>query len=367
MKLVVFSDLHLDAQFSAMGLSAAPANKRRQAIRDALEQIVRLAQDVHADAVLCGGDLYEEERCTPDTAAFLQRTFERVQPLPIYIAPGNHDWLGPQSVYRRVQWSDNVHIFCNSRLTPVRLSQQLTLWGAAHLVPANTPNFLDRFHVEGPGTHIALFHGAEQNVVLDEGEHAAHAPFRADQIKQAGLAHAFLGHYHRPRDAERLTYPGNPAPLTFGETGERGPVIVTINDAGQIHRERRPVYTVGVHDCQLDVTGVTNVQEVRTHVRTTVGGLSGYVRVTLSGELPPDVELRPGDLVDIAPSLDALVIRKGQLRVAYDVEAIGKEPTVRGAFVRTVGAAPDLSDEQRQRVIITGLRALAGRDDLEVW
>ena len=50
---------------------------------------------------------------------------------------------------------------------------------------------------------------------------------------------------------------------------------------------------------------------------------------------------------------------------AYDIEALRRERTVRGQFVRDVLAAADLDDEQRRRVLVTGLRALDGRDDLD--
>jgi hypothetical protein len=61
------------------------------------------------------------------------------------------------------------------------------------------------------------------------------------------------------------------------------------------------------------------------------------------------------------------VARLGRLDVAYDIDALAGERTVRGQFVRDVRDAEDLSDEQRRRVLITGLRALDGRrQDLEV-
>jgi hypothetical protein len=43
------------------------------------------------------------------------------------------------------------------------------------------------------------------------------------------------------------------------------------------------------------------------------------------------------------------------------------EQTVRGQFVRDVRADPTLTDDQRRRVLVTGLRALDGRtDELDV-
>jgi hypothetical protein len=52
--------------------------------------------------------------------------------------------------------------------------------------------------------------------------------------------------------------------------------------------------------------------------------------------------------------------------VAYDLEVIKQEQTVRGQFVRDVLDSTDLSKEERHRVIVVGLRALEGRSDLEV-
>ena len=62
---------------------------------------------------------------------------------------------------------------------------------------------------------------------------------------------------------------------------------------------------------------------------------------------------------------DAAQIRSEGLRPAYNFEAIRAEPTVRGQFVSDVLDAGLPPDEER-RVLTTGLRALDGRNDLEV-
>ena len=128
MKFVLFSDLHLDAAFAWTGRQSDPARKRRQALRETLQNIVDLVGHVGADALLCGGDLYEHDRYSPDTLAFLTSAFERIDPIPVYIAPGNHDWYGPESIYRRASWSQNVYVFGSDKLTPVDLADGLTLW-----------------------------------------------------------------------------------------------------------------------------------------------------------------------------------------------------------------------------------------------
>lgn len=97
---------------------------------------------MNADALFCGGDLYEHEYFRPDTAEFLKATFAELAPIPVYIAPGNHDWYGPQSLYAQVDWSENVHVFREAVFRGVELNNGVWLWGAAHMGPANTGNFL---------------------------------------------------------------------------------------------------------------------------------------------------------------------------------------------------------------------------------
>ena len=366
MKLVLFSDLHLDSAFAWMSGAPGAARRRRQALRETLLKVIDTAVAVKADALLCGGDLYEHDRFTPDTAAFLKSAFERLDSTPVFIAPGNHDWYGPQSLYRTVEWSPNVRIFGTSQLQPIELEDGLTLWGAAHLAPANTPGFLDGFKVDRGGIHLALFHGSERGWFTEQGEgKAPHAPFDAEQIATAGIHHAFLGHYHRPRDYERLTYPGNPDPLSFGEDGLRGAVVATVGENGSIQRERVRVAVTEVHDITVEVTGCGSQQDVRGRVLEALEALRGVARVTLHGELAPAIDLRPHDIFSLPTKLESWTVEIGDLYVGYDFEAIKNEATVRGEFVRQVNGA-DMPVGEKRKVLVTGLRALDGRDDLEV-
>lgn len=367
MKFVLFSDLHLDTPFVGLGRDGRAAARRRQALRDTLRNIVELSAQVQADALLCGGDLYEHEAFTDDTMQFVRRAFGELHPLPVYIAPGNHDWLGRTSLYERAEWTPNVHVFKGTTLAPVPLCDGLTLWGAAHSVPAGTPGFLDGFRVDREGVHLALFHGSERYWFHEQGEgKELHAPFDEGQTTTSGLHHAFLGHYHRAKAGATYTYPGNPCPLTFGEDSHRGAVIISLQADGSVGREWQQVAAYQVHDLPIDVTGCTSQQDVRDQLARRLQGIEGCARVTLTGEVHPDVELNRLNLESAASGLDALIIRLDRLNIAYDFDRLSQEPTVRGQFVRDVLAAPDLDDYQRRRVLATGLRALDGRNELEV-
>ncbi|GHH63746.1 metallophosphoesterase family protein [Lentzea cavernae] len=278
MKLLLFADLHLDTRFP----SAGPV--RRKALRDTLGRIVDLAQETGADAMLCAGDLYEHDRCSPSTAAFLRSSFDCS--VPVYLAPGNDDWYGPQSVYQQVDWTPNVHVFSSESLTPVELADGVTLWGAAHLGPGPARDVLDGFAVTRGGVNLALGHGC--------------AP---GDVAITGLNHAFLGHVHTPEHAVNYTFPGNPDPLTPGETGERGAVLCTVHEDGSVSRE----------------------------------------------------------VIDVSASRSLEWLDSETAFPLLDFDSVAAERTVRGQFVRDVLADADLDEAMRGRVLATGLRALEER------
>ncbi len=363
MKLLLFADLHLDAPFA--WASPETARGRRRNRRETLSRIIALAEAEGVDAILSAGDLFEHDRVSPDTLAFLRAAFAGTD-IPVFLAPGNHDWLSARSPYELVEWSPNVHVFTDERLAPVTLADGLTLWGAAHRAPANTDGFFAGFRPDRGGQHLALAHASERSLLgWQEAGKQPHAPFDAREIAEAGIAHAFLGHYHLPRDADRHTYPGNPDPLEFGEEGERGAVLVTMQRDGSVIRERRVVAVSRVHDITVSLEGSAHEDEVRDAVAGALAGLEGCVRVTLEGEVGPDARIDARDLARLGEHLDGLVVRVGQLGMAYDLGAIHAEQTVRGQFVRD--AADAIEDHDlRRRVVLTGLRALEGRSDLEV-
>jgi DNA repair exonuclease SbcCD nuclease subunit len=362
-KLLHFADLHLDAPFA--WARPETARLRRANRRESLRRIIALAEEEQVDAILCAGDLFEHDRVTPDTVSFLQSAFARTN-RRVILAPGNHDWLSPQSPYALVDWSPNVSVFTEASLQPITLADGLTLWGAAHRAPANTDGFFASFRPDRGGVHLALAHASERSLLgWQEPGKQPHASFDAGEILAAGLSHAFLGHYHLPRDAERHTYPGNPDPLEFGEEGDRGAVIAAIQPDGSVVRERRAVAVSQVHDLTVRIDGAQHATDLREAVVAAIHGLQGCVRVTLEGELAPGASLDLSELQRLGDELDGLVVRCGAVSVGHDVDAIAAEQTVRGQFVRdAIEAIPD--PEDRRRVVLTGLRALEGRSDLEV-
>jgi len=215
------------------------------------------------------------------------------------------------------------------------------------------------------GVHLAVAHASERSALpFQEPDKELHAPFDAAELGAAGIDHAFLGHYHVACDRDRYTYPGNPDPLAFGESDGRGVVLAAVAADGTVTRERRVVAVSPVHEVPVALDGCLHLDDLRERISQAIAGLSGSVRVTLNGEVPADMPIEPRALSALGDHLDGLVVRAGAIVPAYDLDGIKAEMTVRGQFARD---ALLIADEDRQRkVLITGLRALEGRRDLEV-
>lgn len=115
MALKVFhcADLHLDAPFSLF--TPGEADRRRIELRSAFTSAVLFARSNGADIFLISGDLFDSDCVTRDTCELLAGQFASFPTCRFFISPGNHDPYNDASVYKRMEWPDNVHIFTGEK------------------------------------------------------------------------------------------------------------------------------------------------------------------------------------------------------------------------------------------------------------
>ena len=214
---------------------------------------------------------------------------------------------------------------------------------------------------------MALLHAAERGWFSEQGEgKALHAPFEAVEIERAGLHYAFLGHYHKPRDRNRHSYPGNPEPLSFGEEGERGVILADVGEDGAVTVDRRVVGRTTVRDLEIDVTGCSSSTQILARVTEQTKGMGGVLRLLIRGEVEREADIPDRRQIRqaVASGVDAVLVASPALRHSYDLDALRESDLLLARFVRNVETDPDLTPEQQRRVIQAGLRALDGRTDL---
>ena len=212
LRILVFSDLHLDRAFPWAGVELAAMVRAGQ--QQTFETICAIAA-TEADVLISAGDLYDERTHHPDTGEVLRQAFEELAPMPVLLVPGNSDRVGKTSLYARVNWSPNVFVFESTGLTARPVADGLTIWGAAY--PVDDINAAQEA-VE-TGIHLAVYHGGPEQ-----------AP--------RGFRHTVNADDHRHHASENMTCPGVPIPLRPDD--DTGSVtLINVLDDGEVATYRR--------------------------------------------------------------------------------------------------------------------------------
>lgn len=367
-----FADLHLDAAFTGSCLPATLARRCREQLRQTLRRIVDLAKERGANAVTIAGDLFERERLSPDTAAFLISELERLAPIPVFIAPGNHDAADAGSLYQRGRWPENVNIFISNRLTERPLTPEISLWSAGHLSPSERQNFLQNFQLpaaasESHGQRFPLLLLHATIVSSLSQTNGNHAPLTIEDIEEAGFSLALLGHYHTSQILRAgdtvAAYPGSPEPLGFDEPGQHGVAWIQL-ESGQppqieiipLAQLRFETIEVAVDDCQHRDQLIDKI--VALQRERDLG--SAFIRLRLAGNALPSLFLDLPAITHRVQEHFAFVHVENLTQPAADLQELAQEPTVRGAFVRDVLAAMAREPENQRLytdVLMYGLQA----------
>ncbi len=377
MKLIHTADIHLDASFAASGFPPGFGNGRRQALRRVFAAILGRAQDCSADAVLIAGDLYDHARVSRDTVAFLREQFERIRPIPVFIAPGNRDPYTGASPYASEAWPANVYIFGEPHWTAHELHHApLTVHGFGFDDETISENPWGTLAVPEDGrVHVAVGHGAERSV------HAADrrdvAPFDVADVVPRGLHYLALGHLHACQQLAGdfptvAYYPGTPEGRSYAEAGPRYFLEVDIDDSGA----DAPRVTVTPVACAetiyaehtLDCDGLDSVEALSAAVAALAQGADTpqIARVRLTGALAPALrEALPG-IQEGAREQFAHLELVDASAPSEDFEDLAAENTSLGLFVKRLNQElRDAPDEAKRAMLMRardiGVAAYRGR------
>src|SRR5688572_21273395 len=239
------SDLHLDSalQSGRLGLPEEKARIRRDELRQIVPRALRLAREHAAGIILIPGDLFDDEAITQDTVNFVIDHLGSIDPIPVVIAPGNHDFFSLASPYndellaarRQRRWPPNVHIFRDgtwSTHLPPGLPQ-VTVTGMAHAANALLSGRLLATPIPRPAAarapgsiHLLAFHGSRDHARVPDGKLRT-LPFSETELASQGFDYAAVGHYHDhtvlagPDGRVLGAYAGCPAGRGLDEEGDK--------------------------------------------------------------------------------------------------------------------------------------------------
>lgn len=286
------ADIHLDSPLR--GLSAyesAPVHQLRGASREALSQLVTRAVEDKVSFVVIAGDLYDGAWKDYNTGIYFASQMGRLGKAGIraYVLHGNHD--AESEMTRTLRMPENVHVF-SSRAPDLQKIDDLkvALHGRSFPNRAVDENFAATYKSPVKDFYnIGVLHTALEGYV----EHATYAPCTRDELHAKGYDYWALGHVHNFEmwsGPSTIVFPGNLQGRNIRETGRKGAVSVTVDDAGNSVVERMYLDVIRWEVLKVDVSECTSIGAVAHKVGRGLSDLlvrdsiSHAVRVVLEGK-----------------------------------------------------------------------------------
>lgn len=351
------ADFHLDHPFAA--LPPEKAALRRREGRELLHRLAQLAREEQVDLVLLAGDLFDGREVYRETLTTLKQTLASI-PARVLIAPGNHDPFTRQSPYYTTQWPENTIIFDREQITDqVFPDLNCVVHGTAFRGENAVADLWKGFRAFDDGMiHIGLSHG-------DLGQsRSPYHPIGMDSVERSGLHYLALGHIHAPSGLQKAgktvwAYPGCPEGHSFDELGERGCLLISIEN-GEVTGSSRPLAKRHYWEKEVLLTDNASALEAAERVLDTCSP-EDCIKLILTGEreTPPDPRR-----IEEALSHRVFALRcKDHTRPRSGLWDRMGEDTLTGLFLRIMREKVDAGEAQAELAVRFGLAALERGED----
>ena len=351
MKLIHCADLHLDSPMES-NLSSDKARERKGELRAAFARLIRYADENGVEAILIAGDLFDSNHITKSTEKYVLDLIASHPAIKFFYLAGNHD---RGSVLKHAdQRPENLYTF----------DQGWTSYdvGDVTVTGSEFPDG-DTLTLSPDRINIVVLHGQETRGNGAQKEDI----IRFGKLKGKHIDYVALGHIHEYRCTKidgRCTacYTGCPEGRGFDECGTKGFVLLETDGKKLTHRFI-PHAARELHTITCDITDIPSqlLLEERASKITERIPAKDMVKLVLVGTTTANASF---DLIRLRGMLTErfyFAKIKDETRLLIRPEDYSNDISLKGEFVRRVMAS-NLNENEKERVIACGLRALSGEE-----
>lgn len=367
MKFIHTSDWQIGISLGQLGDRAEEARRQRVCT---LERISELAREREVDFVVVAGDVFDGNGIA---AAEIARVIEILRGFrrPVYLLPGNHDFLGPASVYANPLWAQVER----DGLMVIREPRAHAVPGGVLIGVPSTGRFEQHDPTEPMATivsppeaiRVGVAHGAlQRGDIVPDGPR----PIALDAPSRARLDYLALGDWHsyfEHRDpAGRLAvYSGTHEQTKFGEAGAGDVCVVEIDAPGarpRVERVRVGFFTWLERRWEL---GIASAEQVRQEIEAITEPERTIMRGSVAGLCDPqDLQSIETLALQSAERLFHFVLDTGALQLlpASREQWLERVPegTLRAVADHLFARAEAAEEDHDREVALRALALLAG-------
>ncbi len=352
MKIIHCSDLHLDSRMES-NLTPQQAQQRNAEILTTFSRMVTYGEEHGVSVILIAGDLFDTDRISESTVSCVLDRISRSPKIDFLYLRGNHD--ESRRAFCGRELPENLRLFEDSWK---RYSYEDVAIYGIELTKDNCLSLYDSLSPDSQSLNIVALHG---QVSTQPGEDCISLP----QLRNKHIHYLALGHLHSyQREKLDLTgeycYCGCLEGRGFDECGEKGFVLLNTENH-RIEASFVPFAKRTLYDLPVDITGLSSVSQILGAMKTAAEKVSSesLVKFTLTGTYTLDTQKDLSFLQNMLSPNYYFVKIKDESRLAIEKESYENDISLKGEFVRMVMAS-DLSQEDKERIICTGIQALSG-------
>lgn len=279
-------DLHLGLKFDNLSFSKEKAIARRSELWQTFESIVSYAIEKKTDFLFLAGDLFERDYFTLGDMKRLASILAGAADVNVLISAGNHDSFYGNSLYNKVQWSDNVSIFADQGLEKKYYEKEKTMvYGYSwNKLEFKVNNLFKNIDLDPNYRNILLLHG-------DVNSRSNYLPLSLRELESLNMDYVALGHIHKPNIfTEKIAYCGCPEPLDFSEDGRRGFIEGRIDENGTdielIYHNKR-----SFHNLEIEIHGEDSYLDIVNKIKDKKSNENDFYRFKITGYYDKDMRI----------------------------------------------------------------------------
>lgn len=347
MKLIHCADIHLGAKIS--GFPKELSDRKKEDVRASFSKMVDYARENDVRAILIAGDLFDSDKPFKKDKDFFFGVVRGNPNIDFLYLRGNHD------LAEETDPPENLKGF-SSEWTAYEYGNVVV--SGVESTKDNASSVYSSLSLNENKKNVVLLHG-------QIGDGTGADIVNLARLRNKHIDYLALGHVHTFKEGKlddrgRYAYSGCLEGRGFDETGEKGFVLLSVDQA--VSAKFIPFSQSVLEEKRVDVSGVKDAYSAAKKVREAGLDKNRIYRVILTGELDATVGSLREDVQKLSESDCAFVRVKDETKKRIDVEAYVNDPSLKGEFIRTVYESDEYDEEEKAILLSYGLRALDGRE-----
>ena len=358
MKIIHCADLHLDSKMES-NLDKEKSKERNNEILITFERMVEYAKENGVKAIIIAGDMFDKHKVKQSVKKRGRSAIFNNSDIDFLYLKGNHDEAG--FIEDDEQEPTNLKTFSTDCWKSYEYDD-IVISGIEFSKNNDNYEIYNSLILEKNNINIVVMHGQEsESNVKDKAE-----IINLKQLKNKNIDYLALGHIHKYKIEKldrrgKYCYSGCLEGRGFDECGEKGFVLLEIEDK-EIKTEFIPFAKRTIYEVNVDLTGITEESEIEQKIKEQIKEIpdTSIVKIILGGETEIGEE-RDIDYFTKKFENEFYYLKiEDKPKIKIDVMKYKNDISLKGEFIRLVLEQEKLSEEEKSKIISTGIKALAG-------